>query len=213
MTETFGEAYFMDGPSHGLSNYTNYHWLEEPTIAMAKWLIAHMRMAPASRVLDVGCARGYLVKALRLLGMEAWGYDISKWAVTNCDPAISDYVSNNFPKTYFDFVISKDQAEHCRPKELTPLFNSLLAATEQAMLIIVPLSKEKDGPYVRKEDNMDSTHLIRWPLEVWLEYLQLMAEDHGCTVKASWHLPGLKPTSRNVLKSCGFFEIRKVPQV
>lgn len=210
MTETFGEDYFMRGAEVGVSNYTNYQWMPEQTISMARRIMDHLGIRAGHTLLDVGCARGYLVRAMRHLGVQSFGYDISKWAVAHCDPAVADFVSNKFPTQYFQFIVSKDQAEHCRPKELTLLLNHLLAATTVAMLLIVPLSKERDGPYVRREDNMDSTHVIRWPLEVWLDYLQEIADDHQCYVKASWDFPGVKPTSHNPLKSCGFFEIRKL---
>lgn len=210
MTETFGEDYFMRGAETGVSNYTNYQWMPDQTIAMAKQIMGHLGIRIGQSFLDVGCARGFLVKAMRILGVNASGYDISKWAIENCDEMVKPYVSTKFPSSYYHFVCSKDQAEHCRPKELTPLLNRLLAATNTAMLLIVPLSKEKDGPYVRHEDNMDTTHIIRWPLEVWLEYLQLIADDHGFYVKGSWDLPGIKPTSHRPLKSCGFFDLRKM---
>ena len=211
MIETFGEDYFLRGPTTGLSNYTNYQWMPEQTIAMAKKIITHMGIRVGNSLLDVGCARGYLVRAMRILGVNSFGYDISKWAVENCDEQVKPYISTRWPSSsYYHFVCSKDQAEHCRPKELTPLLNRLLSATKIGMLLIVPLSTEKDGPYVRKEDNMDSTHIIRWPLEVWLEYLQLIADDHGFYVKGSWDLPGIKPTAHTPLKSCGFFELRKM---
>lgn len=38
-----------------------------------------------NRVLDVGCAMGFLVKALQSLGIESWGLDISKYAIS-CAP-------------------------------------------------------------------------------------------------------------------------------
>jgi SAM-dependent methyltransferase len=43
-------------------------------------------------VLDVGCAKGYLVKALRDAGVEAWGVDVSEYAVNAADPSIRRYL-------------------------------------------------------------------------------------------------------------------------
>ena len=42
-------------------------------------------------VLDVGCACGHLVKALRNLGIEAYGVDVSEYALENADESISNY--------------------------------------------------------------------------------------------------------------------------
>jgi len=43
-------------------------------------------------VLDVGCAKGYLVKALRDAGLEAYGVDVSEYAVSAADPSIRPYL-------------------------------------------------------------------------------------------------------------------------
>ena len=64
------------------------------------------------RVLDLGCAKGFLVYALRKLGVEAFGLDISPYALSCCPQQIRPYVSvadlsrDPFPfeKDYFDFV-------------------------------------------------------------------------------------------------------------
>ena len=48
-------------------------------MSFAEKLIATMGMQPYDSVLDFGCARGYLVKALRKLAIMAYGYDISEW--------------------------------------------------------------------------------------------------------------------------------------
>ena len=43
------------------------------------------------KIIVVGCAYGYLVKHLRLLGLQAWGFDLSQWAIDRVDPAALPY--------------------------------------------------------------------------------------------------------------------------
>ena len=43
-------------------------------------------------VLDVGCAKGFLVKALREGGLEAYGVDLSEYAVGAADPSIRGFL-------------------------------------------------------------------------------------------------------------------------
>ena len=40
------------------------------------------------RVLDVGCAKGFLVEALRDRGVEAFGIDVSEYAIGEVRPDI-----------------------------------------------------------------------------------------------------------------------------
>lgn len=205
--QVYDEDYYLRGVAKGISNYTDYRWMEERTMAMAKRLIEVMGIRPGDRFLDFGCARGFAVKALRRLGVDAWGSDISKWAVENCDAEVRGYVHNDVQPGGYDHVLLKDLAEHLEPAELLHVIDRLLSIMEKSMLLVVPLSAVKDGPYVREEDNKDVTHIVRWPLEEWLRFLQRPGDEFVLT--ASWHIPGLKPTSLSSPESCGFIMIRR----
>ena len=64
------------------------------------------------RVLDVGCAKGYMVKAFREQGMEAWGVDVSEYALSASPEDIRKHLyrvdlnkdSLPFSDEYFDCV-------------------------------------------------------------------------------------------------------------
>ena len=204
--------YYLDGLNSGKSNYENYSWLPDLTLPMADHLKRAMRIADGDTVLDVGCARGYLVKALRMRGVNAFGYDTSEWAIANCDEGVKGYVSNTLPEDYHDHVVMKDVAEHIHPDELHHLLNTLLVNTRRSMLLIVPLSAQINGLYLRPEDNADSSHIIRWPLEQWMRFINKMVigglSDHF-VVTGSWHYPGLKPASAQTPESCGFIHITR----
>lgn len=49
-------------------------------------------MPVVKSVLDVGCAKGYLVKALREAGLEGYGVDVSEYAVNSADPSVRPYL-------------------------------------------------------------------------------------------------------------------------
>lgn len=84
-------------------------------------------------VLDVGCAYGYLVEALRSLGVEAYGVDISEYAIAQADSKIKPYLSvqsaldklpDNFPEK-FDLVVTIEVIEHLYEEDSTPMINRL----------------------------------------------------------------------------------------
>ena len=71
-------------------------------------------------VLDVGCAYGYLVEALRKKGVEAYGIDVSEYAIRQAYESIKPYVFVNsaehelplqMPQRY-DLIISIEVFEH-----------------------------------------------------------------------------------------------------
>lgn len=82
------------------------------------------RFSPKT-VLDAGCAYGYLVKALRNLGVDAYGIDISEHAISKADKDIQPFVAvhsiteelpSDFPKK-FDLVITIEVLEHISPED------------------------------------------------------------------------------------------------
>ncbi len=151
--EVYSEEYFQGGKSK--SNYDNY--IEQsrgPTTILAEALETFFR---PSSVLDVGCAVGHSVKRLRELGVEAYGLDISDWAVETANvPYIrqSD-VSVEPISRLFDLVYSYDVVEHILPDRLEFAANNLWSATKRNLLI-VPATYENG----EKSDPNEPTHLV-----------------------------------------------------
>lgn len=208
----FDADYYLNGPATGKSNYVDYSWKPDLTLPLADWLKRCMKIKDGDTLLDVACARGYLVKALRMRGVLASGHDISRWAIDNADPEIRSYVSTelNAPRMGWDFVTCKDGLEHIPLKELQILLPKLIQSTRKSFLAIVPLTHVEDGPFLREEDNSDPSHVNCWPLERWIELVQSCVKYDEGFVSGSWHYPGLKPASNQVPKSCGFIQFTRV---
>lgn len=210
MSNPYTEDYYMRGAEVGISNYSNYRWLPDLTLPMAdhaKWLLG---IRPNDLVLDYGCGPGYFVKALKMRGIEAEGFDISEWAIQNCDPTVKDCVSNTLelPEMGYDVIWSKDVFEHIPEDELRRLVPQMLAATRRMMFIIVPLALSRDGTFGCHVDELDKTHVIRWTLPCWLEFLQGFSSDF--VVSGCYQMPVLKPNCFHYPRSYGFLKLRRI---
>jgi ubiquinone/menaquinone biosynthesis C-methylase UbiE len=82
----YGQMYF-DGPrEYGYGGY-RYDGRWRP---VARDMIQHFGLKAGDRVLDVGCAKGFLVKDLMLEcpGLEVFGLDVSDYALKNCEAEV-----------------------------------------------------------------------------------------------------------------------------
>lgn len=109
ISRQYGEMYF-DGPrDYGYGGYRyDGRW-----IPVARDIIAHFGLKPGMRVLDVGCAKGFLVKDLMLAcpGLEAFGLDVSLYALMHSEKEIIGRLHLGtaeklpFPDNSFDCVL------------------------------------------------------------------------------------------------------------
>ncbi len=106
----YGELYF-DGPrDYGYGGYRyDGRW-----VPVAEDIVSHFNLRPGDRVLDVGCAKGFLVKDLLTVcpGLEVFGLDISEYALMHCEPEVvgrlhfGNAMKLPFPDKSFQAVIS-----------------------------------------------------------------------------------------------------------
>src|SRR5690348_9446822 len=82
----YGEKYF-DGPRE--VGYGGYRY-DGRWIPVARDIVARFGLKPGDRVLDIGCAKGFVVKDLMQVcpGLEAFGIDVSHYALMHCEPEV-----------------------------------------------------------------------------------------------------------------------------
>jgi len=211
-SDLYDSDYFLRGKQTGKSLYENYRWMPELTVPMCESIAEHCGMEKGQRILDFGCARGYIVKALRGLGYDAFGLDISKWAIDNADPDVSKHCSLATDHIMFDkelrtdWIIAKDVLEHIPYVRyaVTKLLNSAV----KGVFVVVPLSEFDNVKYVIEEYEADKTHIQRHPLNIWVE----MFLRHGWKIEASYRVPGVKDNyyKSGWEKGNGFITARRV---
>lgn len=107
----FGQEFFDGERRHGYGGF-NYHarfW--QPVVPA---LQAHFGLGAGSSLLDVGCAKGFLLHDIALLipGITVRGVDVSEYAITHAMEdmkscvQVADARSLPFPDESFDVVIS-----------------------------------------------------------------------------------------------------------
>jgi SAM-dependent methyltransferase len=158
--EFYDADYFERGIESGKSCYQNYRWVPELTVPMAMTILEFLNITRKDIVLDFGCAKGFLVKAMRLLHRQVWGVDISKYAIS-CVPQdatqfckLAGEKLTGFPLS-FDICIAKDVFEHISEEEIDQV---LLNMPARKIFAVIPLGDS--GVYRAKANNYDTSHVL-----------------------------------------------------
>ena len=205
--DRYNADYFLRGQELGISGYTNYRYLPDLTIPMVVSMIRHLGIGPNDTILDFGCARGYAVRAFREMGYNAWGYDISQWALENADEKAKEYLICNdstLLSNSFDWVIAKDVLEHISDVAYT--ISSLLKVARVGVFAVVPLGD--DGNYYVEEYDKDVTHIHRLPIWRWARYFVLP----GWSVEMCYRVRGIKDNYSRFRVGNGFLTARRIQE-
>ncbi len=169
MSDFFDKSYYEAGPQTGKSLYQNYRWIPELTIPLAHHIVSYTETPESHTIMDFGCAKGYLVHALRLLGREAYGVDISEYAISQAPKEVSQYVeaikpqSNDFD--HCDLLLAKDILEHIPYAHLADQMKVIRKRCNR-IFAIIPLAK--NNKYIIPAYELDKSHYIREDKEWWI---------------------------------------------
>lgn len=153
--DTYGGTYFGEGRNPldrmGLSGYERYD-RQTSNADVAAYLV--WRFFDVQRTLDVGCALGYVVEALRELGIDAEGTDISQWAVDRAAPGARGHVFwgnllHRLPVAdgQYDLVTALETLEHLPPDIVPAALAELRRVTSGYLVATIPsFGPNEHGP-------------------------------------------------------------------
>lgn len=164
LSEKFGKEYFE-------KNYGNYGdselWTIMVEILMRKW------GRKPNKVVDFGCAEGWLVKHLRNRGIEAFGVDVSEYAIRK--GVVEGVLSK--PRIYVDrveyedtcknceWVVSFETLEHIEERNVVKYIESFRAMSKRGFV----------GSIYTKRQSKDDTHILIRDRAWWVR----LFENHG----------------------------------
>lgn len=158
MSELYNEQYYHN--DCGPVSYDNTEVWMLHFEYLAERLIAEFK---PKTVLDAGCAMGYLVAALRDKGVEAYGIDISDYAISRVRSdikpfckvgSLTDQMPADFPH-FFDLIVSIEVLEHLSPSDGSKAISNLCAHTDTVLFSSTP------------DDFEEKTHINVQPAEYW----------------------------------------------
>jgi SAM-dependent methyltransferase len=199
--DAFDETYFENGTKTGVSLYQNYEWKPELSFPMACELKI---MYPNQSILDFGCAKGFLVHALRLLNVEAYGFEVSRYAVSKAPQEVMPFIytpDNQLPRV--DVIFIKDTLEHINENQIQNVLNELRHLCTR-MFVIVPFGDQ--SRYRIREYEKDLTHMIRRNEAWWKAKFDCARME---VEKFSYRVRGFKDNWHKYKYGNGFFQLAK----
>jgi len=110
---------YFDGRSTSLKHNAGYakyeRWyrndgagsLGEKWLDRAKFYVDKYQLQ-GKKVLDIGCAKGFMVEDLRGMGVDAYGLDVSPYAIGEADPAVQPYLYTGDARTYLSNFVNNE---------------------------------------------------------------------------------------------------------
>jgi ubiquinone/menaquinone biosynthesis C-methylase UbiE len=138
----FGRDYFDGDRIHG---YGGYHYHPRFWQSTVRRFRDHYGLKPGDRVLDLGCAKGFMLHDLKELipGLTVAGLDISEYAIANAKEEVKQYlrVGNAKELPYddrsFDLVIAINTIHNLDLPECKQALREIQRVTRRHAFVVV----------------------------------------------------------------------------
>jgi len=145
----FDKEFFDGDRSHGYGGFSYNAKFWEPVIP---GFVKHWRLNSKSSVLDVGCAKGFMLYDLSRLipGINLRGIDISDYAIKNSKPEIRELLSVAnakklpFPDKSFDVVISINTIHNLDREECMEALREITRVSKKYSFVTVDAYKNDE---------------------------------------------------------------------
>lgn len=142
LARKFGKEFFDGDRSHGYGGFSYMPRFWQPVIPTFQ---AHWGLTAASSVLDVGCAKGFMLHDFAELipGITVKGIDISSYAIENAmedmrpHVQVADATHLPFPDKSFDVVISVTTVHNLEREELIQSLKEIERVARRGSFITV----------------------------------------------------------------------------
>jgi ubiquinone/menaquinone biosynthesis C-methylase UbiE len=146
-------------------------------------LISHFNLTEESRVLDVGCAKGFFLHDLKeeLPGIDIQGVDISQYAIENSIETVRDFLrvgdarKLEFEDSSFDFVMSINTIHNLNRDDCAQALREIQRVSGGRAFITVDAYRNE----IEKErmEAWNLTALTMMSVDDWVDFFEEVGYD------------------------------------
>jgi SAM-dependent methyltransferase len=184
----FGREFFDGDRRHGYGgfNYQARFW--QPVIPTMQ---SHFGLDGHSSLLDVGCAKGFMLHDLAELipGIQVKGVDVSAYAIENAIPdmrshvQVADAVSLPFPDSSFDVVISINTIHNLERTECAQALREIQRVARRGAFVTVDAYHDEDERKRMMDWNLTGRTIMH--VDDWRAFFA----ENGYTGDYYWFIP------------------------
>ncbi len=197
--EWYDAGYFEDGVK---SNWVNgYNWKSFAGVFTETAAFLITMFPDAASYLDAGCAKGFLVRALRAAGKDCWGIDHSAWAIEHAEPLARPYLAcvsadEISADRQFDFVLAFDLLPHLTEQQAEAFLRRARSLARMGIVAVIRSfdTDEDERRYRRVNDDDDLSHILMRTRAWW----------HDTFLRAGWRQD---PLHRMLERACRNHEL------
>jgi 2-polyprenyl-3-methyl-5-hydroxy-6-metoxy-1,4-benzoquinol methylase len=184
----FGKDFFDGDRNHGYGGFNYFSKFWQPVVPTFQ---KHWNLDRNSSLLDVGCAKGFMMHDFSQLipGIRVEGIDISEYAITNAMDDmkpfvhVADAVNLPYPDKSFDYVISVNTVHNLERKECGRALMEIERVSRKGSFITVDAyrnTEEKERMYAW---NLTAKTIMS--VDEWIEFFK----EVGYTGDYYWFIP------------------------
>lgn len=178
-----GEWFDADYFDHGLkSNWVaGYHWKDFAGLFRETAQFLTNIFPEAASFLDAGCAKGFLVRALRERGKEAWGFDHSQWALERAEETAHPFLKLADTRNVdlgrsFDIVLAFSLFESLTETQAEEFLGRARLWTRDALLAVILVSDPEEAKAALPVADRDLSHITLHSRQWW----------HSLALRTGW---------------------------
>lgn len=188
LARQFGHAFFDGDRSHGYGGFQYHPRFWQPVVPTFQ---KHFSLDENSSVLDVGCAKGFMLHDIRELipGIKVAGIDISDYAISHAKDEIKDVLQVGdarrlpFADNSFDVVISVTTLHNLERDELAIALQEIERVQRHGSFITVDAYRNDEEKVRMEAWNLTAKTMMH--VDEWRQFFK----EVGFTGDYYWFIP------------------------